>query len=120
MSPGATPSMAARSGRIGSKYGSGWATRTSLTPRHRRGVRSSVHTMIDTMSTTSAGAEPRRAEDGEDRQPIEHVDDAGAEQRVVARVEVLERGRVVGRRAQGEVRHLPDGHPDDRQQRPGR
>ena len=53
MSPGATPSMAARSGRIGSKYGSGWATRTSLTPRHRRGVRSSVHTMIDTMSTTS-------------------------------------------------------------------
>ena len=52
------------------------------------------------------GAEPRRAEDGEDRQPIERVDHAGAEQRVVARVEVLERGRVVGRRAEGEVGHL--------------
>ena len=45
--PSATPVMAARSGRIGSKYGSGWTTRTSATPRHSRGVRSSVQTMIE-------------------------------------------------------------------------
>ena len=42
-----TPVIAARSGSRGSKYGSGWTTRTSATPRHSRGVRSSVQTMID-------------------------------------------------------------------------
>ena len=52
--PPGTPAIAARSGRSGSKNGSGWATRTSLTPRHSRGVRSSVQITIDTISTTSA------------------------------------------------------------------
>jgi hypothetical protein len=49
-----TPSMAALSGRRGSKKGSGWATRISRTPRHSFGVRSRVQTVIDRTNTTSA------------------------------------------------------------------
>ena len=63
------------------------------------------------------GAEPRRAEDREDRQPVERVDHR--------------RPRTAGRSGRAcppsprrspspsgtRSRHLPDGHPDDRQQR---
>ena len=42
---------------------------------------------------------------------------AGAEDRVVAVVDLGHRGRVVGRRAEGERRQLADGHPDDGEQR---
>ena len=42
-----TPDISARSGSRGSKYGSGWATRISETPRHSLGVRSSVQTTIE-------------------------------------------------------------------------
>ena len=76
-SAAATPVIAARSGRLGSKNGSGWTTRTSDTPRHSRGVRSSVQTTIEMTSTISADAEPRRAEDRERPEPLEHVDDPG-------------------------------------------
>ena len=53
-SAAATPVIAARSGSRGSKKGSGWTTRTADTSRHKRGVRSSVQTTIETTSTTSA------------------------------------------------------------------
>jgi hypothetical protein len=53
-SAGLTPVIAARSGSIGSKNGSGWATRMVEESRHSRGVRSSVHTTIEMASTTRA------------------------------------------------------------------
>ena len=88
------------------------------TPRHSRGVRSSVQTTIEMTSTTSADAEPRRAEDREDAASrSSDVDDAGAEDRVVAGVELVHRGRVVAGRAEREVGQLLDRHPDDREQR---
>ena len=62
------------------------------------------------------GAEPRRAEDREHRQPVERVHHARSEERVVAGMQVLHRRRVVGRRADREVGDLADGHPDDREQ----
>ena len=63
-----------------------------------------------------SGAEQRRAEDREQRQPFHDVHDRRAEDRVVAGVELVHRRRVVGRRAEGEVGQLLDGHADDRQQ----
>ena len=62
------------------------------------------------------GAEPGRAEDREQRQPLHDVHDRRPEDRVVAGVELVHRRRVVGRRAEGEVGQLLDRHPDDRQQ----
>ena len=112
-----TPAIAARSGSRGSKYGSGWATRTSLTPRHSRGVRSSVQTTIDTTSTTSAALNhgERKTENTDSRSMS--VDDGRPEDAGRSgRGRVLDRGRVVGRRAEREVGELLDGHPDDRQQ----
>ena len=58
-------------------------------------------------------AEPRRAEDREDRQALEDVDEAGTEERVVSRVDLVHRGGVVGRGAEREVGQLLDRHPDD-------
>ena len=43
-----------------------------------------------------------------------------AEDRVVAGVELVDRRGVVGRGAEREVGELLDGHPDDREQQPGR
>ena len=44
--------MAARSGRTGSKNGSGWTTRMSVAWRHSRGVRLSVQATIEISSRT--------------------------------------------------------------------
>ncbi len=52
-SAAATPVIAARSGSRGSKYGSGWSTRMSATPRHSLGVRSRVQTTIEITSRVS-------------------------------------------------------------------
>ena len=61
--------------------------------------------------------EPRRAEDREQREPLHDVDDARAQDRVVAGVQVVQRRRVVRRRTEGEVGKLLDRHPHDREQR---
>ena len=45
-----TPVTTARSGRIGSKNGSGWTIRISDDVRHSLGVRFRVHTMIEVTS----------------------------------------------------------------------
>ena len=119
--PPATPSIAARSGSRGSKYGSGWATRMSLTPRHSLGVRSSVQTTIEMTSTTSAALNhgERKTENSESRSITSTT--AAPEDRVVAGVGLVHRGRrVVRRGAEREVGQLLDGHPDDREQRAGR
>ena len=64
-----------------------------------------------------AEAEPRRAEDREQRQPLHDVDERGAQDRVVPGVGLVHRERVVGRRAEREVGQLLDGHADDGEQR---
>ena len=112
----ATPSIAARSGSRGSKYGSGWATRMSLTPRHRRGVRSSVQTTIEMTRTTSAALNhgERKTANSDSRSMTSTT--VAPEDRVVAGVELVHRAGVVGRGAEREVGQLLDGHPDDREE----
>ena len=100
-------------GSRGSKNGSGWATRTSRTPRHSFGVRSRVHTTIERTSTTSAAPNHARPEDREHRQPLERFDQPAPEERVVARVDLVHRGRVVGSGAEREVGQLLDRHADE-------
>ena len=109
--------MAARSGRRGSKNGSGWSTRISETPRHSRGVRSRVQTTIEMTRTTSPALNHGERKMAKRRERSSTSTTPGAQDRVVSGVEVVERRGVVGRRAEGEVRQLPDRHPDDREQR---
>ena len=111
------PSIAARSGRmrVEERLRLGDPDVADAAPQPRRPVERADDDRDD--EHDERGAEPRRAEDREDRQPLQGVDDARPEERVVAGVQVLERGRVVRRRAEGEVGQLPDRHPDDRQQR---
>ena len=80
--------MAARSGSRGSKYGSGWATRMSLTPRHSLGVRSSVQTTIEMTSTTSAALNHGERKTENSDEPLHDVDDGRAQDRVVAGVQL--------------------------------
>ena len=111
-----TPDIAARSGRRGSKNGSGLVDPDlgHAAPQLGRPIERADDDRDD--QDHEPGAEPRRAEDGEDAQPLHDVHDARAQDRVVAGVQVVERRRVVGRRAEGEVGQLLDRHPDDREQ----
>ncbi len=112
-----TASIAARSGRIGSKNGSGWSTRMSLTPRHSRGVRSSVQTTIDRIRTTSAALNHgERKIVNTDNRSSASTTPAPNSGSYRACMSVQRRG-VVGRRPGRERRHLADRHADDREER---
>ena len=89
-----SPPGRAASGR---RTASGWTTRISLDWRHSRGVRSSVQTTIEMTRTMQPDAEPGRGEDVEELEPLERVDDARPEDRVVAGVDAGHLVRVVAR-----------------------
>ena len=65
----------------------------------------------------TAQGEPGRAEDAEDLEPLERIDQAHAEDRIVSIVDRGHRRLVVRQGAEGEARQLPDRHPDDRHER---
>ena len=85
---GDTSRIARRSGSFGSKNGSGWI---DADVRHACATAGAsgraCSTTIEMTSTTSAGAEPRRAEHREDLEALEGVDDR--------------RSRTAGRSARG-------------------
>ena len=83
-------------------------------PQLRRPIEGADHDRDD--QHHQRGAEPRRAEDREEREPLHEVDDGRAQDGVVADVRRLDRGRVVRRGPEREVGELLDRHPDDREQ----
>ncbi len=84
---------------------------TDTAPQPRGPVERADHDRQD--EHDEGRAEPRRAEDREDRQALEDVDETGTEERVVSRVDLVHRRGVVGRGAEREVGQLLDRHPDD-------
>ena len=75
-----------------------------------------MQTTIDTIRTTSATLNHGERKIVKTHSRSRTSTSAGPEQRVVPRVEVVQRGRVVRRRAQREVGDLADRHPDHRHQ----
>ena len=76
--------------------------------------------MIEMTRTIEPDREPRRGEDVEELEPLEGVDDAPPERRVVAGVEVGHRVLVVADRAERERRQLLERHPDEGENATGR